>query len=67
VCEAALQEADTRPAAGIAPGSTTGKGRPVVKAAPSAHHGAHHAPPKRTHLSSGDVHAAWERKLHGHP
>lgn len=67
VCEAALREADTRPAAGIAPGSTTGKGRPVVKAAPSPHHGAHHAPLKGTHPSSVDVHAAWERKLHGHP
>lgn len=69
VCEDAIQQANAAPAAGIAPGSTTGAGKAVVQpahSAPKAVASQHKrrkavtSPPK----SAAQIHDAWLKKMH---
>ncbi|WP_029605984.1 AsmA family protein [Kozakia baliensis] len=66
VCEQALAEVNTRPASGIKPGATTGKGAPQVRAAPTPA-ATHHGKAKKGHVTNtsdaAKVHQAWERKF----
>lgn len=62
-CESALNQADTRPAAGIAPGSTAGGHK--RSAAGKGHTGAHKASAAhgKTSLSPTQIHKKWEKRL----